>query len=128
MTWEYFVQSRDAGRYRRMLIDSLYHPPHIDIDRERTAEGPLVLIHRFEGRPLVREFIANTMLGIEYLWGRPVVLETTERAPSGPSPEPMTPAGLFGRTEDKEAPPAAQWQRVRYTMENRELARDVISD
>jgi len=126
MTWEYFVQSRDAGRYRQMLIDSLYHPPHIEIDPRRTDEGPLVLVHRFEGKPLVTEFIANTMLGIEYLWGRPVILETTERAPATPKPEPMTPASLPTQTEEKA--PTVQWQRVRYTMENRGLSREVISE
>ena len=25
--WEYFVKSRSAEKYRRMLLDTLYHPP-----------------------------------------------------------------------------------------------------
>ena len=128
MAWEYFVQSRDAGQYRRMLIDALYHPPHIDVDAGRTEKGPLVLVHRFEGKPLVTEYIANTMLGIEYLWGRPVILETTERAPATPTPEPRVLAGVYAATEEKEAPPAADWQRVRYTMEDRHLSREILSD
>jgi stage V sporulation protein R len=128
MTWEYFVQSRNADAYRRMLIEGLYHPPHIGVDTRRTEEGPLVLIHHFEGKPLVTEFIANTMLGIEYLWGRPVILETTERIPTAPTPEPMTPGGLYALMEEKEPPSAAPWQRVRYQMENRQLSREVLAD
>ena len=41
-----------------------------------TNNGNLYLVHHFEGKPLVRDFINNTMLGIEYLWGAPVQLET----------------------------------------------------
>ncbi len=128
MTWEYFIQSRDANRYRQMLIDSLYHPPHIEIDRKRTDEGPLVLRHRFEGKPLVTEFIANTMLGIEYLWGRPVILETNEQVPTVPKPEPAPSAVPLGRPSEEPPPPPEQWQRIRYTMRDRKLSREVLSD
>ena len=128
MTWEYFVQSRDAGQYRQMLIDSLYHPPCIEIDRQRSQEGALVLVHRFEGKPLVKEFIANTMMGIEYLWGQPVALETTERTATAPVPEPMTTVVPYGRPLEEKKPPTPQWQRVRYTMKNRHLSREVLSD
>ena len=128
MTWEYFVQSRDADQYRKMLIDSLYHPPCIEVDHKRSEEGPLVLIHRFEGKPLVNEFIANTMLGIEYLWGKPVILETTERLPSIPVPEPVTVAVPFARPTEETPPPVEKWQHIRYTMKNRQLTRDIISE
>lgn len=128
MTWEYFVQSRDADQYRQMLIDSLYHPPYIAIDHKRSEDGPLVLVHRFEGKPLVSEFIANTMLGIEYLWGQPVVLETSERTPAAAISEPMTPAGLYAQAMEEAPPPATPWQRVRYTMKNRQLSREVLLD
>jgi stage V sporulation protein R len=76
--WEYYVKTRKAGDYKNMLLDSLYHPPFIKVDEEKTKDGILYLDHRFEGKPLVQEFIANTMIGIEYLWGGPVKLETTE--------------------------------------------------
>jgi stage V sporulation protein R len=68
------------------------------------------------------------MLGIEYLWGRPVILETTERAPSGPPSEPRALTGIYAITEEKEAPSAANWQRVRYTMENRQLSREILAE
>jgi stage V sporulation protein R len=73
---EYYVKSRRADDYRQMLIDSLYHPPHIKIDR-RTKGNTLYLNHDFEGKQLVPEFVPNTLIGIEYLWGGPVKLETT---------------------------------------------------
>jgi stage V sporulation protein R len=110
-----------------MLIEALYHPPHIEVDARRTEKGPLVLVHRFEGKPLVAEYIANTMLGIEYLWGRPVVLETTERGPAAPAPEPRMPVGVHTVAEETE-PSAAPWQRVRYTMKNRQLSREIVAD
>ncbi len=128
MTWEYVVRSRDAAQYRQMLIGALYHPPQIAVDTRRTEKGPLVLVHRFEGKPLVTEYIANTMLGIEYLWGRPVILETTERAPASPMPEPRALTGVYVATEEKAPPPDAAWQRVRYTMQNRQLSREILSD
>ncbi|MGD9300693.1 MAG: SpoVR family protein, partial [Desulfobacterales bacterium] len=61
--WEYYVKSRSADSYRQMLLDTLYHPPWIEIDQEKTKNGNLYLVHRFEGKPLVKEFISNTMLG-----------------------------------------------------------------
>ena len=128
MTWEYYVQSRDAEAYRRMLIEALYHPPCIEVDVARSGDGPLVLVHRFEGKPLVNEFIANTMLGIEYLWGQAVVLETTERMPAQPAPESLISPGLAGLTEEKQPPGDTGWQRVRYTMKERELSREVLSE
>ena len=78
MVWEYYVKSRKAEDYRQMLIDSLYHPPHIEIDPDKSTDGRLYLVHHFEGKPLVTDFIANTMMGIEYLWGAPVMLDTHE--------------------------------------------------
>lgn len=76
--WEYYVKSRKADDYRQMLLDSLYHPPDITIDDKKTRDGSLYLSHRYEGKPLVREYIGHVLLGIEYLWGGKVTLETTE--------------------------------------------------
>jgi stage V sporulation protein R len=121
--WEYFVESRDAGRYRQMLIDSLYHPPCIEVDQTKTDEKCLYLVHAFEGKPLVPEFIGNTMLGISYLWGGTVELETTELvekpAESHPA-DPQDPDILFG------SEPEPKLRKVLYTMENRKLARTVL--
>jgi stage V sporulation protein R len=125
--WEYYVKSRNAQEYRQMLIDSLYHPPHISIDEKNTDDTCLYLNHRFEGKPLVREFIANTMIGIEYLWGGPVKLETTELIDSAkPSNQsvPSAPKKTSGNASTSTQEP--QCQRVVYTMEKRKLTRAVL--
>ncbi len=82
-TVEYYVKSRKAEDYRKMLIDNMYHPPYITVDINRTDEKTVYLKHHFEGRQLYKPYIGDTLLGIEYLWfgeiaqGQ-VVLETTD--------------------------------------------------
>jgi stage V sporulation protein R len=114
MTWEYYVRSRKSEDYRQMLFASLYHPPVIDIVPEQSTDGCLYLNHRFEGKPLVNEYVANTMLGIEYLWGSPVNLETSEAEVKG---------GSETATEDG---PQVSWARVRYNMKDRQFSREVL--
>ena len=53
MVWQWYVKSRDAGAYKQMVKDQLYHPPHITVDPARTKNGKLHLVHHFEGLPLV---------------------------------------------------------------------------
>ncbi len=77
MVWEYYVKSRKLKDYLQMIMDSLYHPPYITISNEE-GDGALYLFHHFEDKPLVQEFIKNTMIGISYLWGDDVMLETSE--------------------------------------------------
>ncbi|MBE9487497.1 MAG: SpoVR family protein [Chloroflexi bacterium] len=115
MVWEYYVRSRKAEDYRQMLFASLYHPPVIEIIPEKSIDGELYLNHRFEGKPLVNEYLANTMLGIEYLWGGPVRLETSD----GEVP-------ARGEAEEEPAPQVT-WTRVRYTMQDRQLSREVLT-
>jgi stage V sporulation protein R len=123
MVWEYVVKSRDAGEYKKMLMDTLYHPPHIEVDPEKSSENNLYLIHHFEGRQLVQEFINNTMMGIEYLWGGPVQMETSEVAaqPGTGDAKPVT-AAHRGKEEKKEL----KWKRVRYTMKEKKLSKATI--
>jgi len=119
MVWEYYIKSRNVSDYQKMLQDSLYHPPHISVKNDNKGKDPLYLVHHFEGKPLVNEFIANTMMGIEYLWGKPVQLETSEvvsqQAPQAGAGDP-----------DAAAESALNWQRVVYTMENRKLSKKEI--
>ena len=70
----------------------------------------------------MKDYIGNTMLGIEYLWGRPVQLETSEvfSRPTGPN---GVPTGSLPETSPKED---VTWQRVRYTMKDRKLSWTVI--
>ncbi|RMH68646.1 MAG: SpoVR family protein [Gemmatimonadetes bacterium] len=112
MVWEYYVQSRNAEDYKRMLLNSLYHPPFIEVDPEKGDEETLYLIHHFEGKPLVTEFIKNTMIGVEFLWGGPVQLETHEVA------------SISDSDDDEE--PQIQWEHVLYTMHDRRLGRRIL--
>jgi len=125
MTWQYYIKSKRAEDYREMVINTLYHPPEIHVDTDKTKDGILYLNHLFEGKPLKTDFIENTMIGIEFLWGGPVYLETSEAvadaAPGDstysnfwdPSSGPASPA--------PEPPKTFKWKRMRYVMENRKL-------
>ncbi|MGM0451734.1 MAG: SpoVR family protein [Thermodesulfobacteriota bacterium] len=105
-TWEYYVKSRKAQDYRRMLLDNLYHPPAIGFSVD--DDGQLNLIHQFEGRPLVADFISNTMLGVEFLWGRPVTLETYQ-------------VKHIQQPADDQEDPEVIWEKVKYIMDSKTL-------
>jgi stage V sporulation protein R len=124
MVWEYYVKSRKAEDYRQMLMDSLYHPPHIEIYEKSDADGVLYLVHHFEDKPLVKEYIANTMLGIEYLWGHPVQLETSEVVTSGTD---TSSSAASGAMQEVLKPSDFKWERVVYTMKDRKLTRQVMA-
>jgi stage V sporulation protein R len=127
MVWQYYVKSRKAVDYRQMLLDALYHPPHIDIDNEKGDDNTLYLVHHFEGKPLVKEFVANTMLGLEYLWGHPVQLETSEVVSKAVATASGYPVSTPGAPPPEGAGPTDfNWERVVYTMKKRELKREVI--
>ncbi len=122
--WQYYVKSRKADDYRRHMLDRLYHPPHIRVDEGRTErEGFLTLVHTHEGKELVREYIGHTMLGIEWLWGGRVALETREvdeRELKKFDREDL--AKLAEEPGDLKL----TFVRVRYEMENRRLTRRVL--
>ncbi|MDJ0623094.1 MAG: SpoVR family protein [Desulfocapsaceae bacterium] len=115
MTWQYYVKSRDAEQYKKMVLDSLYHPPSVEI--RVTDDNSLLLEHVFEDKPLVREYIKGTMLGIEYLWGGQVFLDTSEAM--------MRSAKLpaQGMRRDEKPPQEIVWKRVRYRMKDKVLSR-----
>lgn len=123
--WEYFVKSRKAEDYRRMLLDSLYHPPHIEINQKQEDDNSLYLVHRFEGKPLVKDFIANTLIGIEYLWGGAVKLETSELEETG-APTEVDLVDPWGMIVEEDTEADLEWRRVVYTMKNRKLSRKVL--
>jgi len=75
---EYYIKSRKAEDYKKMLIDNLYHPPVIYPDMNKTNDKVLYLVHEFEGKQLIQEFIPEVLIGLNYLWGGEVQLETTE--------------------------------------------------
>jgi stage V sporulation protein R len=118
MTWQYYVKSRKAGDYRDMVADSLYHPPSVTL--KVNEAGTLVLNHRFEGKPLVREFIDGTLMGLEFLWGAPVCLYTSE-------PVPVKSEDITATAVKEEKPPRTYvWKRFRYTMKERKLSRELV--
>ncbi|ACN16009.1 SpoVR-like family protein [Desulforapulum autotrophicum HRM2] len=119
---EYYIKSRKAEAYKEMIINTLYHPPRICVDHEKTLKGDLYLVHSFEGKPLKADFIENTMIGIEFLWGAPVRLETWEYIRSAVAPQapanfwdPVAPKDLLKEEE------GFTWKRFMYVMENRKL-------
>lgn len=105
--YQYYIKSRKADDYKRMLIDSLYHPPTLTVDLERTHDDMLYLVHKFEGKQLIREFIAETLMAIEFLWGGEVKLETTDVIQSDYSDE-------------------VAYQKVLYTANYRKLEKQEI--
>lgn len=125
--WEYYIKSRKAEEYKAMLLESLYHPPHIVVDEEKTDAGPLYLNHQFEGKPLVQEFIENTMLGIEYLWGGSVKLETSELVEDRPTdPSGYDFYGFRSQRTDNQGEKRYKFGRVLYTMEKKRLTRTLL--
>ncbi len=125
--WEYFVKSRKAEDYKQMLLNSLYHPPHVILDEDKGEGGSLYLNHQYEGKPLVKEYIANTLLGIEYLWGGKVMLETTELVKETKE-EDWKQAYQVPRyiLADQETTEQMIPRRVLYTMDNRKLSRELL--
>jgi energy-coupling factor transporter ATP-binding protein EcfA2 len=100
--WEYTIKSRNASDAKQMLLDTLYHPPFIEIRTEKTNPDCLYLDHHFEDKPLVNAFIANTMLGISCLWGGTVKLETNElAAKSAGSQAPTSYQSLYGIQQNR---------------------------
>ena len=127
MVWEYYVKSRKLKDYRKMVSDSLYHPPFIETEPEKSENGALYLNHRFEDKPLVQDFIQNTLMGIEYLWGAEVHLETSEVVPEPASPRTQGMIAMpAAPPTDKPVERVVKWQRVLYTMKNRKLSKKRI--
>jgi stage V sporulation protein R len=123
--WQYYVKSRSADRYREMVTEQLYHPPRITIEKPQDGNGCLYLKHHLEGKPLVSGYIANCLMGIGFLWGGPVKLETWEVAAQPQRTTGVyTPGAISPSMEDAAATPA--WQRVLYTMQNRQLKRQIL--
>ncbi len=125
MVWEYYIKSRKAKDFKEMLINSLYHPPYISIDTSKNENNTLYLNHHFEGKPLITDFITNTLLGIEYLWGGRVQLETSE-VESNTSARSGYGAISSSTPNSEASKPEIKWRRVLYTMENRKLSRRII--
>ncbi|MEI7594103.1 MAG: SpoVR family protein [Bacteroidota bacterium] len=108
---EYYVKSRKAKDYKKMLLDSLYHPPKIDVDTNKSNDEHLYLIHRFEGKQLYNGFIPDTMLGISVLWGGSIQLETTE---------------IHAKKSRTQNTPEFEYKKVVYTIKDRKITKDYL--
>jgi stage V sporulation protein R len=112
-TVEYYVKSRKAEDYKKMLLDNMYHPPSIALNLEKSDNNILYLKHLFEGKQLYKPYITDTLMGIEYLWqGNLAVghidLETTDIIPK---------KDADGKTTSLEYRP------VLYTMKDKKLSK-----
>jgi stage V sporulation protein R len=112
MVKEYYVKSRKAEDYKKMIINGLYHPPYIKI---RNVADTLYLEHVFEGKELYRDYIPNTLIGIEYLWGNKVQLETHEI-----DLEKM-------RTQENGKAVEPVFRKVLYTVFNKKVTKQVLN-
>ena len=74
---ELYIKNKSGKYYRDLLNRSLYHPPNIDYEI-KSKDGELYLDHIYEGRTLFTKHITAVLVGLEFLWGKPVKLETTE--------------------------------------------------
>ncbi len=126
MSWEYYVKSRKAEDYRQMIMEVLYHPPHIEVSENKGDDETLYLVHHFEEKPLVEEFISNTMLGIEYLWGGPVQLETSEVESIMPVKQTDSKTLPSLSKQEKPEEHKVKWRRMLYTMKDRKLSKKTI--
>ena len=115
---EVFIKSRSGKEYRKILNKSLYHPPYVLINEKKANGEELYLDHVFEGRSLVTEYIPQVMIGLSYLWGGVVKLETTEfEAKQGDA---------WRRFQDPDYKPEYQKVRVLYRGEKRSLSRTIL--
>jgi stage V sporulation protein R len=116
-TKQYYVKSRKAKDYKKMIMGHLYHPPHIKYKVD--SEGRLLLEHTFEGKELYRDYIQNTLIGLEYLWGNSVQLETTEIDWD---------AMRKKKSIDKNKKPETILKRVRYTSADRKVNKVTVNN
>jgi stage V sporulation protein R len=66
------------------------------------------------------------MMGIEYLWGGPVELETSEVAAAVTPAERGPMAAMWAAKFEGQESTELRWERVVYTMDKRRLSRRVI--
>lgn len=106
-TIEYYVKSRKAEDYKKMLVDSLYHPPVVSVNTDKTNDKNLYLVHQFEGKQLIQGFIPEVLIGLEFLWGNQVQFETTE----------------IVVTRDRNQKPSYSHRKVLYQVKDRKVTK-----
>lgn len=114
---EIYIKSKSGKKYRELLNKMLYHPPNIDYET-KSKDGELYLDHIYEGRTLVTKYIPSSLIGLEFLSGTPVKLETTEYEES----EPMHWWYRLWLGHE----PEYRKVRVLYTCKNKQVERKVL--
>ena len=109
---EFYIKSKSGKDYRRLLNKGLYHPPNIMLDETKAKDGELYLEHVYEGRSLFTRHIQSVLIGLEFFWGKPVKLETTEY-------EEIQPKNWWERTAERKYKKI----RVLYKSEKRKVSR-----
>lgn len=107
-TIEYYIKSRKAADYKKMLLDSLMHPVSISVDKSKTDEDNLYLVHTFEGKQLYKPYIPDTMTGIGYLWGGQIQLETTE---------------IIKKQQQEGEPQEFEYRKILYSIEDKKVTK-----
>lgn len=115
-----YVKSRNGEDFRKLLNQSLYHPPHVVVDERKAQDGELYLNHFYEGRELHAEFIPEVLMGLEFLWGKRVRLETTIY-------EEVHPGNWWEWQRMREHGFEHRRHRVVYTCEGKRITRTMIS-
>lgn len=119
---EIYIKSRSGKEYRRLLNRMLYHPPNINIVNDpESEEGELYLDHVYEGRSLYTRYIKPVLIGLEFLRGKPVCLETTEY-------EEVAPKNWWERRGEPRYQPKYKKIRVLYTSAEQEVSRTVLEE
>lgn len=130
---EYYIRSRKAEDYKMMLNEHLYHPPHISVDEAKAEKGELYLNHHFEGKPLYVPFLPMTMMGLEYLWGNTIKLETSEideldiERINMEAMEILWSTGILD-VDEFLSKQKVRYQRILYVMKDRELYKEYVNE
>jgi stage V sporulation protein R len=108
---QYYVKSRKADDYKQMLIQSLYHPPKVNVDYSKTDDKQLYLVHQFEGKPLYKEYVPEVLIGLEFLWGGEIAFETTE---------------VTRKKPDTAEKPQYDIRRILYSVKNKKITKKYL--
>jgi stage V sporulation protein R len=75
----YYIDSRDFQKIKLRLLFSLTNfgkPWIVVVDGNYRNRGELLLVHQFSGVELRLDHAADTLANIQFMWGRPVHLQT----------------------------------------------------
>ncbi len=115
---EVYIKSRKAEDYRKMINKSLYHPPHIVINKEEAEANELDLNHIFEDRTLVTKYIPAVLRALSFfMGGNRVTLETTEFEKD---------ANYWERLGNMEDDVKYEKSRVFYSCKGKEVKKDIL--